>query len=203
MQSIFANLRQSFRKKRYDVINQIIQTDSKNGLVLDLGGGPASFFAERYPRKNHIILVEVEEKVAQRAKRKIPDLLVVIANGEMLPFADGAIEITVCNSVIEHVENPPRLAAEIQRVSQSYFVQTPNGRFPLETHSFIGIPFYNWIPTQPLKKLACRMFGANYRYVSSVRYLPEVELRRLFRNAQLTYERVMGLKKSFYVYKTE
>jgi 2-polyprenyl-3-methyl-5-hydroxy-6-metoxy-1,4-benzoquinol methylase len=107
--------------------------------------------------------------------------------------------MVVCNSVIEHVAEPALLANEIRRVGSSYFVQTPNARFPVETHSLIPIPFFNQLGVESLKRLLCRLFGADYSYVSSVRYLSEADLRRLFPEAEIIRERVVGMTKSYYV----
>ena len=46
----------------------------------------------------------------------------------------------------------------------------------------------------------CKIFGANFEYVSSAHYLPEQRLKLLFPEATITYEKVLGLKKSFCVY---
>ena len=126
-------------------------------------------------------------------------LNVVIADAEYLPIVTNGIALTVCNSVIEHVSDPHRLAAETQRVNRSYFLQTTNGRFPLETHSFIAILFFNWLPSIWAKKVACKLSGANFDYVQSVRYLSEAKLRELFPRAYISYERFLFLKKSFYI----
>jgi ubiquinone/menaquinone biosynthesis C-methylase UbiE len=147
-----------------------------------------------------VILIDVEPALARRARQKLPDVHVVVANGERLPFATRSVGIIVCNSVIEHVDDPSALAAEIRRVGQSYFLQTPNGHFPLETHSYIAIPFYSWIPWMRLRRLVCRLFGASFDYVSSVRYISEERLRQMFPNARMTYEKALGMHKSFYVY---
>jgi SAM-dependent methyltransferase len=200
LKQLFRQLRLKFRQKRYQIIQKQMKIDQVTGFVLDLGGGPASFFAERYPKPEDIILVEIKPDAAYRAKVKIPNINVIIADAEHLPLAKGAVDLTVCNSVIEHVTNPDKLAMETLRVSRSYFLQTPNGRFPLETHSYIAIPFFNWLPGRKIKQAACALFGANFEYVQSVRYLPEARLRRLFPRAEITYERFLLMKKSFYIY---
>lgn len=179
-----------------------MQLDKVSGLILDLGGGPASFFAEQYQHPENVVLVEIMPEAAFLAKTKFTELNVVIANAENLPLASNGIALTVCNSVIEHVKKPDRLAIETQRVSQNYFLQTPNGKFPLETHSFIAIPFFNWLPSISAKKLACTLFRGNYDYIKSVQYVSENRLRELFPKAAITYERFLGFKKSFYVIQT-
>jgi ubiquinone/menaquinone biosynthesis C-methylase UbiE len=202
LRHFITKLRHHFRHKRYDTLAQLLDFSKTSGLILDLGGGPASFFAAFYPKPQDIVLVEVDYDLAHKAKKKLPHLQVVVADGEHLPFASQTLHATVCNSVIEHVNNPDKLAAEIQRVSQSYFVQTPNVQFPVETHSYIAIPFYNQIPIPHLQKGLCKLFGGNFKYISSVSYLSEQKLRSLFPQAIMRYEKSLGLKKSFYLIHT-
>jgi SAM-dependent methyltransferase len=200
IRNLAAVLRRRFRRARYQIIRDLLNLERREpGFILDLGGGPASFFAALYPRPAEILLLEVDYELARRAKDHLPALNVIVADGERLPFASHSISATICNSVIEHVGAPDRLAAEIQRVSRSFFVQTPNGRFPVETHSFIAIPFYNQLPGMAIKHLLCAVFGGNFTYISSVRYLSEPHLKELFPLAAIKYERSLGLKKSFYL----
>lgn len=200
LKTLIRGLRQHFRKQRYEKIKQTMFVQTLDSFVMDLGGGPASFFASLYPQTDKIILIEINERLAKKAKQNKPKVNVIVANGEALPLANRAVALTICNSVIEHVENPRELAIEIQRTSRSYFVQTPNGRFPLETHSYIGIPFYNHIKWPPLQKAICRLLGANYDYITSVNYLSPAQLQHFFPNATHTYEPFLGQKKSFYIY---
>lgn len=194
----FVLLRTFFRKQRYQKIVNDLQAEAINGFILDLGGGPASFFASQFPKPGRVVLVEIKKEEARIAKERLPNLHVVIADGEQLPFANAAFELTICNSVIEHVQHPALLAQEIRRTSQNYFVQTPNGKFPVEPHSFIGIPFYRNLPPF-LRKVACRFMRGNYEYIESVRYVTEEKLRRFFPESTMYYEHALGMVKSFYI----
>jgi ubiquinone/menaquinone biosynthesis C-methylase UbiE len=195
-------LRQSFRRSRYRTLCELMNVDQVKGFVLDLGGGSAGFFAAVYHKPGRIILLDVDLNLVREAKEKYPALHFIVADGERLPVASSSMGMTVCNSVIEHVDDPVALAVEIRRVSQSYFLQTPNKVFPLETHSFVAIPFYHCIPWTWLRRLVCKMVGADYEYVSGVRYLSEPRLKQLFPEAAIAYEKVLAWKKSFYVYRS-
>jgi SAM-dependent methyltransferase len=197
---IFQLLRQQFRRRRYQNLHNRLGLAAQTGFVLDLGGGVTSFFINFFPQHDQIILLDINPEEVCLARQRFPHINGVVANGEHLPFARNSLGLTVCNSLIEHVAAPAQLAAEIERVSRAYFVQTPNGRFPLETHAFIAIPFYRWLPGERVRRLACTLFRADYAYVSSVCYLSEAILRQLFPKATLTYERFLGLKKSFYLF---
>lgn len=200
LKTAIRRLRQHFRKQRYRKIEQTMFATHPDGFVMSIGGGPASFFASLYPQQEQIVLIEINEQLAQKAKRDKPKLNVIVADGEALPLANRAMALTICNSVIEHVENPRELAVEIQRTSRSYFLQTPNGRFPLETHAYIGIPFYNQLKWPLLQKTICRLLGANYDYIKSVNYLSPAQLQQFFPKAIHTFEPFLGQKKSFYIY---
>ena len=193
------HLRQRGRRRRHHMIANALDLSSPGGMILDLGGGAADYFSRVHPRPEQVILVDVNAQAAHQAAQDIPGLRVVIADGCRLPFADGAIRVTLCNSVIEHVDDQERLASEIERVSASYFVQTPHRGFVLETHSFVPIPFYRWMSSRRLRAALCRLFGADFEYIETVRYLDERQLRRLFPRARLVRERVAGLTKSFYL----
>lgn len=195
---IFSSIRTFFRRQRYQKIVNELQAEAVNGFILDLGGGPASFFASQFPEPHKVVLVEIEKEEAKIAKQNLPNLHVVVADGEQLPFAEATFALTVCNSVIEHVQHPDLLAQEIRRTSRNYFVQTPNGNFPVEPHSFIGIPFYRSLPPF-LRKIACQFMRGNYEYIESVTYVSEDKLRCFFPEATMYYERAIGMIKSFYI----
>jgi ubiquinone/menaquinone biosynthesis C-methylase UbiE len=200
LHEIFGRIRRSVRRRRYKVIAEAAGIETLDGFILDLGGGPASFFAAMFPDPSRVILVDIDYRKAVLARKNQPQIVVVVGDAECLPFADSVVRFTVSNSVIEHVNNPDAMAFEVRRVSRGYFLQTPNGAFPVETHSFIPIPFYNLIPIQWIKKLLCALFRANFDYISTVRYLSEHRLVSLFPDAMVLYEKALGLKKSFYVY---
>jgi SAM-dependent methyltransferase len=198
---LFGTLRLHFRRRRYAKIRDLLDVESMHGFVLDLGGGPASFFAAMFPRSEQVILLDIDYRVVRQAKRKLPALHAIVADAERLPLADQSIDATICNSVLEHVDDPLSVASEIRRVSQGYFVQVPNGRFPLETHPHIGIPFYPLVPWVWLRRLLCKVFGGSYEFISGVNYLQEQELQALFPSDGMSYERFFLLKKSFYIHR--
>jgi ubiquinone/menaquinone biosynthesis C-methylase UbiE len=181
-------------------MRSLVGLESLAGFIVDLGGSSAKFFASMFARPEQVILVDINYNRVRQAKTKRPSLHVIVADGRNLPLADGSVEMTICNSVIEHVEDQDILAAEIRRVSRGYFLQTPNKGFPLETHSLIALPFYNLITAIWLRRLMCKILGANFDFINNVRYLSEQKLRTLFPEGTITHEKVLGLKKSFYVY---
>lgn len=114
----------------------------------------------------------------------------------MTVFPDSEFDVVFSNSVIEHLgtyEDQWKMAEEVRRVGQRYFVQTPNKYFPIEPHFLV--PFCQFFPTALRAWLLTRFDlgwhkrAANYKTA-----------RRLFPEANLYKERVWGLTKSFIVY---
>ncbi len=188
-----------YRRQRYEFFWQKIGQTVKDGYWLDLGGGPGSYFLSFCPDQARVVLVDIDANELQHARERYPLVQCVLADGQNLPFKEGAFDCIFCNSVIEHVPNPGALASEIRRAGQRFFVQTPNGDFIFETHSAIPLPFYHFLPVA-LKRSGCKLFGASYEYVSSVTYVSRAQLARLVPAGTIEAERAFGLVKSFYVF---
>lgn len=71
----------------------------------------------------------------QRGGMIVADRPMVEADGQFLPFVDGAFDYVICLHVLEHVENPDRLLSEMMRVSSRGYIETP---------SEIGERIYGW-----------------------------------------------------------
>lgn len=126
-------------------------------------------------------------------------------------FPDRAWTVVFSNSVIEHLgdlDHQMRMADEIRRVGEHYFVQTPNRSFPIEPHFLL--PFFPYYPEKFQVALVQRFNLGWYRrrrelesartLVREHRLLTEAELRRLFPDGRIYRERVLGLVKSLVVY---
>lgn len=140
---------------------------------------------------------------------------VLLAESEKLPFQDKSFDIIYCSSVIEHVTIPKsevwtsqsshfrarawqrqkNFAAEIMRVARQYFVQTPNKNFIIESHTWL--PFLGFLPRNLLLKVmkVSNIFWIK-QSIPDFQLLDEVEMRRLFPDAEIFVERTAGLKKS-------
>jgi Methyltransferase domain len=131
----------------------------------------------------------------------------LIAQGQYLPFQDGAFDLVYSNSVIEHLhtlENQSLFAAECRRVGRRYYVQTPDRLFPIEPHYLA--PFIHWLPRGWQRRLI-RNFtlrGLLSRpspqecdaLVDEIRLLDEAGVRSLFPDAAIRHERLLGFSKS-------
>jgi hypothetical protein len=127
-------------------------------------------------------------------------------DGVRLPEADGAFDVAVCNSVIEHVPAAQRagLVAELRRVAKRVVLQTPAKSFPLEPHFLV--PFIQFLPRRAgyavVKFSPWRIFGRPSpatieSYYWGTNLLTLAELEALLPDATIHHERWCGLTKSY------
>jgi ubiquinone/menaquinone biosynthesis C-methylase UbiE len=82
-----------------------------------------------------------------RGQRYDLSLSPVNAAGEALPFANGAFDVVICMDVLEHVQQPEKMLAEINRVLQPkgllYFTAINRYAFNDPHYHVRGV---NWLP---------------------------------------------------------
>jgi len=125
-----------------------------------------------------------------------------------VPFPDGAFDLVHSNSTIEHVGSWPQMlkaAAEIRRLANAYYVQTPNFWFPVEPH--FRAPLLHFLPEQLRARLVMRVrlgfaetrsatISDAMLQVQDARLLDRRQLAALFPDAEILDERFFGLTKS-------
>jgi ubiquinone/menaquinone biosynthesis C-methylase UbiE len=171
--------------------------------VLDVGGTYFNWSLLR--QQPRLVLLNLG---APRKSLRRGEIEYVKGDGTYLPFRDGAFDIVYSNSVIEHLmtfDNQCRFATECQRVGKSYYIQTPNRWFLVEPHYLT--PFIHWLPAHirlrflrygTLWGLMTRpTFAECVQRIEEIRLLTESEVRALFPQAEIWYERVFGMVKSF------
>lgn len=132
----------------------------------------------------------------------------VLYDGRRVPVEDGAFDLCICNSVIEHVppEQREQFAREIMRVGRRIFVQTPAFEFPFEPHFLL--PFLHWLPKplgywlaciSPWRILSWASTATVRAYYFGTHLLTRDELRKLFPGCSITSERFLFFAKSHYV----
>ncbi|GAA1512128.1 class I SAM-dependent methyltransferase [Streptomyces albidochromogenes] len=95
-------------------------------VVVDVGGGSGHFTEEFRRRGAHSYLFEPDvRELRGRTARGT-----VLADGYLLPLADGAADISFSSNVLEHVEDPGTFLSELVRVT------APGG--------LIYVSFTNW-----------------------------------------------------------
>src|SRR5229473_3251425 len=88
------------------------------GRVLDLGSGTGRNLP-LLPRGTRAVAVDPSLDALKRARRRAPDVPVVGAQAEALPFRDRSFDTVLSGLVFCSVGDPPRGLAEVKRVLRS------------------------------------------------------------------------------------
>ena len=189
-----ATVRQ-WRKRRYRLFEQLCGLAPEDRIV-DVGAGWGASL-ERFNDVNPIVAVDLRPDASSEWLAK-PNVTVVQGDGTKLPFGDREFDVAFSNSVVEHVprELQRAFAAEIARVADRYFVQTPNRWFPIEPH--YQLPLFQFLPLRARRALN-RRFTLGWQAKGEweeITLLGARDLRRLFPDAEIHRERILGLTKS-------
>lgn len=173
--------------------------------VLDLGGDPRTWDHEFLPPL-HIKILNLPAVVDKTADFQ-HSVEYIDGDGCNVDFlAAKSMDFVFSNSVIEHVgdaERRAQFAREVRRIGKSYWVQTPSIWFPIEAHC--GMPLWwcypagmrNWILSRWREKLP-----AWTEMIEGTTVVKLAEMRRLFPDGKIKVERVLGIPKSYIVFKT-
>lgn len=200
-----SSLSTKMRRKRFRHFLRLIERSSKRPLqILDIGGEEDFWRNMDFNDPTcHITLLNLRTYHCSMA-----NVGSVLGDARAMPqFADREFDIAFSNSVIEHVgtfEEKRKMANEVRRVSDAYFVQTPNFFFPVEPHFLV--PFFHWIPKSIRIWLIChyslgwiekaQTAAEAERILMEHMLLTASELRQLFPDAFIIRERFFGLTKS-------
>jgi SAM-dependent methyltransferase len=151
------------------------------GPILNLGCGTGGFNAAAAESGASVIGVDADaDAVAICALR---GGRYVRAEGEALPFRDGAFALVHCFSVIEHVRSVERTVAEMVRVTRpggAVYVHTPSAWSLYEGHyKLFWLPF---LP-RPIARVYLKARGRPTDYLGTLRRLTSAQLARAFRRA--------------------
>jgi len=199
------SLGNQFREKRFSFFLKKFNKMQKPVTILDVGG-KINFWVNRGMAGNTnfeitLINIEKEKSLYSNIKTKMCDAT------DLSPFNDKSFDIVHSNSVIEHLynfENQKKMASEIVRVGRKYIVQTPNKYFFIEPHYLL--PFFDIIP-EKLKYLILtktklsrlkkwdKKFAS--QYIKEIRLMSLREMKELFPNSKIYFEKFIGMNKSF------
>jgi hypothetical protein len=200
-----------FRRRRLHLVHQACPElfDGSVRNVLDLGG--SQHFWANLPidlTLKKVVIYNICKSETTFPQSKASHIPVKLYDGTRIPEADGAFDIVVCNSVLEHVPRGSRqgLIDEMRRVGKRFVLQTPAFSFPIEPH-FI-FPMLHWMPRFLGRQLVLispwfwlsRPGVAHARdYFDEIHLPTKNDIDRLFPSATIRYERVVGLLKSYVV----
>lgn len=184
-----------WRQQRYLLFEELCDLRPTDTIV-DVGAGWGAAL-ERFNTTNPITAVDLKPDPSS-PWLSTPNVTVAQADGTALPFADRAFDVAFSNSVIEHVPRARQeaFAAEIRRVADRYYVQTPNRFFPVEPH--YQLPLFQFLPER-LRRALNRRFTLGWQAKGAweeITLLSARDLRRLFPDAEIHRERFLGMTKS-------
>jgi ubiquinone/menaquinone biosynthesis C-methylase UbiE len=180
---------------------------NKSTKIIDIGGTPINWqYIEANP---NLLLVNIFMPKVLNKKFKY-----LVADGKQLPFVNQAFDIAYSNSVIEHLcdfEEQLKFADEVQRIGKKYYVQTPNKYFPVEPHYIT--PFIHFFPKSVQKKLL-RYFSiwglitkpskeSIEKIVNEINLLGPKEMKKLFPDSKVIFERFLLMTKSIIAIKCD
>jgi hypothetical protein len=176
--------------------------------LIDVGVTPDSeledsnFFEKWYSHPENITATSIED--ASNIETMIPGVTFVRTEGSRLPFQDREFTIAFSTAVVEHVgdrSSQREFVSELLRVGESFFITTPNRRYPLELHTFL--PFIHWLP-QPLHQRILRVLGKKqWASTDNLNLLTKKEFRALFppgTKVQITSVQTFGLSSNLIAY---
>ena len=197
-----------FRKKRFAFFTSLLSQLERPVSILDVGG--AESFWKTMGMDGHddvfITLLNLTKDDVM-----LPNVTSIIGDARELKYDDHSFDVVFSNSVIEHVgshADQRKMAKEVRRVGQRYFIQTPNRYFPLEPHFLF--PLFQFLPVIVRVRLL-QNFNLGWiqrtpgaaearEIVESIRLLGKDEFLKLFPDSKLYEEKVFGMTKSFVAY---
>ena len=190
-----------FRAKRFRAVQGMVdRLILRHGdiRILD-AGGRAEYWNMLDPvsaERVHITVLNYGAELADYSDRVAPHVRFENVTGDacnMPQYADGSFHLAHANSVIEQVA----FAREIARVSESYYVQTPNYWFPIDPHN--AVPFLHWMPDPIRFKVVTSIktglhqktdFPDAAKRLDHCRMVSQGMMRELFPDARHSAERI-------------
>jgi predicted SAM-dependent methyltransferase len=197
-----------FREKRFNFFLNKFDKLSKPLSILDLGG-KINFWENRGITGNTdyqitILNTEKEESNYSNINCQIGDAT------NLSQFNNKSFDVVHSNSCIEHLyifENQKKMASEVIRVGKKYVIQTPNKYFFIEPHYLL--PFFQFFPNSlkfniltKTRISRLKMWDEKFakQYIDEIRLMTLNELKILFPNSNIFYEKFFGMNKSFTVH---
>jgi SAM-dependent methyltransferase len=225
LQQIIWTASKKARQKRAEIFRQSFSLDSTT-RILDIGSETGEninlVLSGTGVLPENVYIADIDLVAVTEGNKKFGFHPVLLDQAGILPFEDDYFDIVYCSSVIEHVavskgdvwefvleknfdqiawERQKLLAKEIQRVGRQYFVQTPARSFPVESHTWL--PFFSVLPHHLQIKL---MRQTNKFWIKEAipdfKLLDEKQMKKLFPDAEIFFEKKFGLVKSIMAIKS-
>jgi len=208
---ILSPISRHFREKRNRPLAELIERLSvgKQGRVeiLDIGGSLTFWLSIPEPvrARASVSLINLPESYQREltdSERKLAGAIQnLVGDARDLAYADGAFDLVVCNSVIEHVgdwADMKKAAAEARRVGKRGWIQVPAYEFPVDQHFLL--PFLHWLST-PAQLVILNLFGnaffkglkldEQFALLEHMRPITRTQFAALFPDAEIRTERLI------------
>jgi SAM-dependent methyltransferase len=94
----------------------------RGGTVLDVGGGHAQLTPMLLERASAVVVLGSDESSLEQVRRSHPSCATAIGDLLSLPFPAQSFDVVVSVRLLPHVQNWPRLVAELCRVARHSIV---------------------------------------------------------------------------------
>jgi len=196
------------RKQMFHLFMQTMRPTEATS-VLDLGVTcdrtyqESNYFEQFYPYRENIVCAGIED--GSHLQHQYPGVVFIpLQAGQPLPFSDKQFDISFCSAVIEHAGNRQEqqfFIKEMLRVSQHFFLTTPNRWFPVEMHT--GLPLLHYLPMQCYRAILAKTSFRYWSYENNLNLLDIENLRNLFLPyvvANLVKIRLFGIHSNLVAY---
>lgn len=182
--------------------------DIRPGMrVLDLGGAPMLWQFTDVPLNITLMnILHTAEAVSDAPKIPQHTFKFEIGDACNLDLPSKSFDLVFSNSVIEHVGDRSRraaFAANVRRMADKYWVQTPAKYFPIEAHT--GMPFW-WYYPEAYRQSLIRKWRVELppwtEMVEGTTIVERPELEQIFPDAKVSPERAFGIVKSYVAHKS-
>lgn len=100
-----------------DSVRQLGQYAPLDGrLILDVGGGPG-YFADAF-KAAHARYYAIDADLGELSARSDPGPDTILGSGTAIPVRSDSVDICYSSNVLEHVDAPEQMAAEMVRVTR-------------------------------------------------------------------------------------
>jgi len=88
-----------------------------SGRMLDIGcdGATLTELVAEKCKPMEVVGIDLAQESVAYSKKKRPDFQLAVAHAEQLPFGDATFDMVFCSEVLEHVDRPEKMLAEIRR----------------------------------------------------------------------------------------
>jgi hypothetical protein len=127
-----------------------------------------------------------------------------IEPSKRLPFKDQEFDVVYSNAVVEHTgsrRDQAAFIAEALRVSQGYFITTPNRWFPIEHHT--SIPLIHFLPQELYRSILRAKGEVFYSEERNLNLLTRQKLQDIFPagiSIEISFIRTLGFASNIVAY---